>query len=925
MVTIHCCLLIALAKSSSSPRVLNLVVLQFMSFPLLHLVQFSQPPLATLCTSSTTILLLAINGLKLPVSLITYSIFMDVQSLYNSKNFHQLILFASYCSTPTKKLFLYLSLAAIGRTCQALTALCLEAESVSDPGIKMAYLLAIQWMSHSNTMLSENISSEILSTRAIWESCEGNELETEYSQSPLHCTPYSTILFPEISKPTTPHLQIDLFRKAGAFISPLSYAKAIEDDFKVSRRLDALAKIDKECRESWRTLVELVSQFGPLLALREALKSSKILAKLVHLCEMMGVDSGGLDPEETGGRDESQHNAEITTNSNPYTTPENLDEFSEDSYSLNFPLESGGGSAFASPEYISLTAEILTAMSQLHTLAAALFALGNPGAFHLALDACRQIDSMRINHPLNVIGVTQFESLTLAIIAALCATNKVSVDDLNDLLYFLVAPLCDRTEVAQGEKIGGNNLHAERTKSLQQNVISSKLAGTYVHGQHENGPCCRSYGGDNSECFDDTESIQSARSDRSTANDPKFNATASRTKIESNCFPSLVDPGEHGYALSHYWFKIGTAPPLCSYFSMSPSLAVLLPSASLRRSQYFSACGNIYWLHFLHCSNPLILAHKVIISSHSTSHLIEAARKFILSAASHPLDDPNLYKKYDPVLWCLLLCGGIDMEVIWVFLAIRSHFVRRSWFTLCDPPPVEECHPKWPCYANGAVVLDSLISFCLGTYGHRSHQNKKPYGLERFDAVSEHLVRLRVLTAFPSDIAASGSIGVKGPPELSGEEKLQELNEWYESRVELSDAQSESARHEVGEKKVKFSAKNGKVGSPATGVANNHSFERANTNSPHNAHSPLHVLPTIIHNGDIVLVADDYYPECTEFTRDGCSIVPVVCGTNIENHSYGHCNLILQHQLVQLWLEAHTETHGLLPPALLKCVESFMG
>lgn len=849
---------------------------------------------------------------------------MDAEALYNSKNFHQLILFASYCSTPTKKLFLYLSLAAIGRTCQALAALSLEAESVSDPGIKVAYLLAIQWMAHSNTMLSENISSEILSTRAILESCEGNELETENSQIPLHCTPYSTIPFPEIFKPTSPHLQVDLFRKAGAFISPLSYAKATEDDYKVSRRLETFAKIDKECRESWRTLVELVSQFGPLLALREALRSSKIHAKLVHLCEMMGVDSGGLDPEETGGRAKSQHNAEIPTNFNPHTTPENLDEFSEDSYGPNFPLESDGGSTFASPQYISLTAEILTAMSQLQTLAAAFFALGNPRTFHLALDACRQIDSMRINHPLNVLGVTQFESLTLAIIAALCATDKVSVDDLNDLLYFLVAPLCDRTEVAQGKNIGGSNLHAERAKSHQQTVNSSKLTGTCVHGQHENGWCYRSYGGDISECFDDTESIQRARSDRSTATDPRFDATASRTKIESNSFLSLVDPGEHGDALSHYWFKIGTAPPLCSYFSMSPSLAIFLSSASLRRSQYFSACGNIYWLLFLQCSNPSILAHKVIIRSHSTSHLIEAARKFILSAAGHPLDDPNLYKKYDPVLWCLLLCGGIDMQVIWVFLAARSHFVRRGWFMLCDPPPVEECNPKWPCYANGAVALDSLMSFCLGTYGHRSHQNKRPFGVERFGSVSEHFARLKVLKSLPSEVTATdGSTGDKGTSELSGEEEFQKSHKWNEDRLEPSDTQFGSARGNGG-KKVKFAAKNGtEEESRTTEETKNLSHERANFHGLCNAHSPLNLLPTIIHHGDIVLAADAYYPDTTEFTRHGCSLFPVVCGRNIENHSYSS-DLSLQHQLVQLWAETYMETHGLLPLPLLKCIEPFM-
>lgn len=89
---------------------------------------------------------------------------------------------------------------------------------------------------------------------------------------------------------------------------------------------------------------------------------------------------------------------------------------------------------------------------------------------------------------------------------------------------------------------------------------------------------------------------------------------------------------------------------------------------------------------------------------------IEAARKYIIAAATLALDDPELPRRYDRVLWCLILGGDINIATLWPFLVARAR-AEVDLFTA----PVAECalYPEWPCYKNGPEILSRLFDSCL--------------------------------------------------------------------------------------------------------------------------------------------------------------------------------------------------------------------
>lgn len=97
-----------------------------------------------------------------------------------------------------------------------------------------------------------------------------------------------------------------------------------------------------------------------------------------------------------------------------------------------------------------------------------------------------------------------------------------------------------------------------------------------------------------------------------------------------------------------------------------------------------------------------------IVYNHETS--FEAARKYIVAAATLPLDDPELPQRYDRVLWCLLLGGGVNVATLWPFLVARAR-AEVDLFTA----PVAKCTPcpQWPQFTNGAEMVSRLFDFCM--------------------------------------------------------------------------------------------------------------------------------------------------------------------------------------------------------------------
>lgn len=150
-------------------------------------------------------------------------------------------------------------------------------------------------------------------------------------------------------------------------------------------------------------------------------------------------------------------------------------------------------------------------------------------------------------------------------------------------------------------------------------------------------------------------------------------------------------------------------------------------SSRLRSSFYFSACGHAYrrlaLLRGAQVTISLASAEKAADTEGSNRKTavmsgtiynremaIEAARKYIVAAATLPSDDPELPRRYDRVLWCLLLAGGVSRAALWPFLVARG----RAEVELYSAP-VAECalYLDWPCFKNGPEIISQLFDSCL--------------------------------------------------------------------------------------------------------------------------------------------------------------------------------------------------------------------
>lgn len=104
----------------------------------------------------------------------------------------------------------------------------------------------------------------------------------------------------------------------------------------------------------------------------------------------------------------------------------------------------------------------------------------------------------------------------------------------------------------------------------------------------------------------------------------------------------------------------------------------------MRRSQYFLCCGHIRRQMALLEATPrsvkMSSGSTIEVCSYSPSNCIQAARMYIIAAASHPPDDPFTYRLYDRVIWSLCLAGGIHARTLWLFLHLRHRAMYAGNF-----------------------------------------------------------------------------------------------------------------------------------------------------------------------------------------------------------------------------------------------------
>lgn len=142
---------------------------------------------------------------------------------------------------------------------------------------------------------------------------------------------------------------------------------------------------------------------------------------------------------------------------------------------------------------------------------------------------------------------------------------------------------------------------------------------------------------------------------------------------------------------------------------------LIVPSLSppLRKSQYFLSCGHIL-RRLAQKSAVQVKIGPGTALCYYQHQAAEIARKYIVAAACHPLDDPAISRLYDRVLWSVLLCGGVHLRTVWFFFVVRNRSAVAATFA-----PVAISAPAksmWPRYTNGPAVLDRLFDLCQDAF-----------------------------------------------------------------------------------------------------------------------------------------------------------------------------------------------------------------
>ncbi|WPK27132.1 hypothetical protein PUMCH_004505 [Australozyma saopauloensis] len=139
-----------------------------------------------------------------------------------------------------------------------------------------------------------------------------------------------------------------------------------------------------------------------------------------------------------------------------------------------------------------------------------------------------------------------------------------------------------------------------------------------------------------------------------------------------------------------------------------------LHRSPLRGSKVFTSLGH---------------AHRLLASKHALkikfninekeedvwildrTELREAARCYIIAAFLDAPDNPDILIKYEQVVWCLLLMGGIDLAVIELFINLRNFHQKNLFFSYSGPNP-RKIHDKlnmaWPGFVNRFEIINKI-------------------------------------------------------------------------------------------------------------------------------------------------------------------------------------------------------------------------
>lgn len=140
----------------------------------------------------------------------------------------------------------------------------------------------------------------------------------------------------------------------------------------------------------------------------------------------------------------------------------------------------------------------------------------------------------------------------------------------------------------------------------------------------------------------------------------------------------------------------------------------------LRESKIFLSCGHVHRAQATKRASPVLIMlddSKVSGIVMNRRLILEAARNYIISAAMDASDNPEIVRKYDQAIWCLLLGGGIDIIVMKLFFDLRCFHEKTLFFAFGEPSArkaEDGLNMTWPNYQNQFEVANmvSELSSC---------------------------------------------------------------------------------------------------------------------------------------------------------------------------------------------------------------------
>ncbi|KAF7582195.1 hypothetical protein FOB63_002276 [Clavispora lusitaniae] len=203
--------------------------------------------------------------------------------------------------------------------------------------------------------------------------------------------------------------------------------------------------------------------------------------------------------------------------------------------------------------------------------------------------------------------------------------------------------------------------------------------------------------------------------------------------------------------------------------SLAESKREIYTCPTLRQVMFFSSCGHVYRLlarnraqaaqiDFRSQDSTSVPARHISANAllYNREDVLECARKYILAAATSPLDDPELPHRYEQVIWSLLLAGGLQLSALWPFLVMRARAEVELFSAPMSVPPSSP-HPPWPCYVQGAEILSRVFDLCLLSRGDQKalsptfiEARDSVYVADNFYPTVSHFVNREGYAVFPA-------------------------------------------------------------------------------------------------------------------------------------------------------------------------------